>query len=47
MKGSVSTAQTGGAVQVGYPLAMGAALVPFGGAAWNASRTASGSRSTG
>jgi hypothetical protein len=47
MKGSESTAQTGGRVELGYPLVVGAGLVPLGGAAWKASRTASGSRRTG
>ena len=47
MNGSVSGAQIGGGVQVGYPLTVGAALVPFDGAASKASRTASGSLRTG
>jgi hypothetical protein len=47
MNGSAFAAQIGGGVQMGYPLTVGAALVPFGGAARKASRTASGSLSTG
>jgi hypothetical protein len=47
MNGSASAAQIGGGVQVGYPLTVGTALVPFGGGAWKASRTASGSLRTG
>jgi hypothetical protein len=47
MSGSACSAHAGAGVQVRFPLTVGAALVPFGGAAWKASRTASGSLRTG